>query len=336
MLFGSDAARKKTAMWKKSIATVSGRLEISIEWLTYGSLSRMPTEFSSNNPSPSMDLKIIIISDGTGETASLMTKAAMLQFSDKDISFIRYKNIRTRDQIRAIFQDAARRADLVVYTLVSPEMRSYVKEQAEEVKVPTIDLLGPILNALSVFFEAQPKQRPGVFHEVNERYFSRISAMEYTIQHDDGKDLSGLDAADIIILGISRTSKTPLSMFLSHQGFRVCNIPIVRGVPLPQEVLKAEQEKIVCLTIQADVLHSIRKARLERLGNDSSPKGGENYASLESVGEEIEYANAIFKQHRRWPVFDVSGKALEETAAEVVRLVTARKQIADRKRRGQV
>lgn len=295
----------------------------------------MRQDLLNQSDTPSSDLKIIIISDGTGETASLMTKAAMLQFSEKDISFIRYKNIRTRDQVSAIFQDAARKADLIVYTLVSPEMRTYVREQAEASGLPTIDLLGPILNALSTFFEAQPKQRPGLFHEVNDRYFNRIGAMEYTMQHDDGKDMNGLETADIIILGISRTSKTPLSMFLSHQGWRVCNIPIVPGVPLPQELMQVEQEKIVCLTIQADVLHMIRKARLERLGTEPNPKGTENYASLESIGEEIEYANALFKQHRRWPVFDVSGKALEETAAEVVRLVTARKQIAERKKRGQ-
>lgn len=278
------------------------------------------------------DLQIIIISDGTGETASLMTKAAMMQFSDKEIFFTRYKNIRTQDQIAAIFQDASRKADLIVYTLVSPEMRNFVREKATEANLPTIDLLGPILNALSGFFEAQPKEKPGLFHEVNDRYFSRISAMEYTIQHDDGKDVSGLDDADIIILGISRTSKTPLSMLLSHQGWRVCNIPIVAGVPLPKEILQANPDKIVCLTIQANVLHMIRKARMERLGADPRQSKSESYASLESIGEEIEYANAIFRQNKRWPVFDVSGKALEETAAEIVRLILARRRIAGKKK----
>ena len=277
------------------------------------------------------DLKIVIISDGTGETASLMTKAAMVQFSDKDIHFTRYKNIRTRDQIAAIFQDAAAKTDLVVYTIVSPEQRAFIREKAEEIRIPAIDLLGPLLNSLSLFFEAQPKEKPGIFHEVNDRYFNRISAMEYTIKHDDGKDTSELDKADIIILGISRTSKTPLSMFLSHQGWRVCNVPLVRGVPLGREIFDADQDKIVGLTIQADVLQQIRKVRLERLSQEPNLSRSENYASLESVSDEIEYANSIFRQHKRWPVFDVSGKALEETAAEIIRLMSARKKMSLRK-----
>lgn len=279
------------------------------------------------------DLKLVIISDGTGETASLMTKAAMLQFSEKDIFFTRYKNIRTREQIAAIFQDAALKTDLVVYTIVSPELRAFIKEKAAEIEIPAIDLLGPILNALSGFFEAQPREKPGLFHEVNDRYFSRIGAMEYTIKHDDGKDFTELDKADLIILGISRTSKTPLSMFLSHQGWKVCNVPLVRGVPLPKEILAADQDKIIGLTIQADVLQLIRKARLDRLAAEPNTSGSENYASLESVSEEIEYANSIFRQHKRWPVFDVSGKALEETAAEIVRIMNARKKMASRRPR---
>jgi regulator of PEP synthase PpsR (kinase-PPPase family) len=278
------------------------------------------------------DLKIVIISDGTGETASLLTKAATLQFSDKDIQFIRYKNIRTRDQIAAIFQDAGGKTDLVVYTIVSPEQRAFIREKSEEIRIPAIDLLGPLLNSLSLFFEAQPKEKPGLFHEVNDRYFNRISAMEYTIKHDDGKDVSELEKADIIILGISRTSKTPLSMFLSHQGWRVCNVPLVRGVPISKEIFAADQDKIVGLTIQADVLQQIRKVRLERLAQEPNLSRSENYASLESVSDEIEYANSIFRQNKRWPVFDVSGKALEETAAEIIRLMTARKRMSMRKK----
>lgn len=283
--------------------------------------------------SPRGEIRIIIISDGTGETASLMTKAAVVQFGERDITYTRYKNIRTKLQIEAIFQDAAERHDLVVYTLVSPELRRYIQELAPNYKVPTIDLLGPLLNTLSAFFQSGPMEQPGLFHGVNEQYFKRIAAMEYTIQHDDGKNLHMLDEADIVILGISRTSKTPLSMYLSLQGYKVCNIPIVTGIPLPQEVYGVNPNKIVCLTIQADVLHSIRKARLERLGKDPSDHRGENYASLEHVVKDIEYANDIFRANKRWPVFDVSGKALEETATEVLRIVTARKRISEKNAR---
>lgn len=276
------------------------------------------------------ELKIIIISDGTGETASLMTKAAVVQFSERDISYTRYKNIRTQVQIESILQDAAHKSHVVVYTLVSPELRKFTAETGQKHGVPCIDLLGPLLNSLAVFFEAQPMSTPGLTHTVNEQYFKRIAAMEYTIHHDDGKYMEGLKDADIIILGISRTSKTPLSMYLSMQGFKVCNIPLVRGIPIPEAVAAADQSKIIGLTIQADVLHTIRKARLDRLGKDPRDHSNENYASMEHVVGDIEYANELFQKNRKWPVFDVSGKALEETAAEIIRTITTRQKIASK------
>jgi regulator of PEP synthase PpsR (kinase-PPPase family) len=276
------------------------------------------------------DLKIIILSDGTGETASSMTQAAAMQFNDKEVVFTRYKNIRTKLQVDSIFQDAALKHDLIVYTIVSPELREYIVELSDKFNVPSIDLLGPLLSSLSSYLESKPAVRPGAFHEVNDQYFKRIAAMEYTIQHDDGKNVNFLDEADIVILGISRTSKTPLSMYLSLQGWKVCNVPIVHGIPMPPEIFQTNPNKIVGLTIQAEVLQGIRKARLERLGKDSYSSNAENYASLEHVVKDIEYANDIFKQNKRWPIFDVSGKALEETATEIIKLINSRKKIAER------
>jgi regulator of PEP synthase PpsR (kinase-PPPase family) len=275
------------------------------------------------------DVKIIIISDGTGETASLMTKAAVIQFSERDIHYTRYKNIRTQVQVEAIFEDAAQRHDLIVYTLVAPELRKATQELSARYGVPAIDLLGPLLNHMAAFFESKPKDQPGLTHAVNDNYFKRIAAMEYTIFHDDGKVMDGINEADIVILGISRTSKTPLSMYLSMQGYKVLNIPLVRGIPVPKEVHSTDPNKIVCLTIQAEVLHTIRKARLDRLGKDPRDHShNESYASMEHIVGDIEYANDLFKQNRKWPVFDVSGKALEETAAEIIRIVQTRQKIA--------
>lgn len=274
------------------------------------------------------DIKILIISDGTGETASLMTKAAVVQFSNREISYTRYKNIRTQVQIEAIFEDSVPRHDLVVYTLVSSNLRKFTQDLALKSGVPAIDLLGPLLNSMAGYFDAQPKSQPGLTHMVNEQYFRRIAAMEYTIQHDDGKSIEGIQEADIVILGISRTSKTPLSMYLSMQGYKVLNIPIVRGIPVPNEVFQVDPNKVVCLTIQAEVLHTIRKARLERLGKDPRDHRNESYASMDHVVADIEYATDLYRQNRKWPVFDVSGKALEETASEVIRIVSNRKKIA--------
>jgi hypothetical protein len=133
--------------------------------------------------------------------------------------------------------------------------------------------------------------------------------------------LTGLEKADLIILGISRTSKTPLSMYLSHQGWRIANVPLIQGFEVPKEVFSVDQRRVVCLTIDPEDLATIRRARLERLGHD---KGGE-YADPDKVNQEIEFANEIFRRNRKWPVFNVTGKALEETASEIVKLMASRR-----------
>jgi [pyruvate, water dikinase]-phosphate phosphotransferase / [pyruvate, water dikinase] kinase len=269
----------------------------------------------------SQEQRIIILSDGTGETAAQMTKAAMVQFSQRSISLTRYKNVRNESQIEAICEDAATNKALLIYTIVSPQLRQYLVNQSRERQIPCVDLLGPLLVGLGSYFGYEPKAIAGLLHDVNEQYFHRIDAMEYTIAHDDGRDLTGLDKADVVILGISRTSKTPLSMYLSHQGWKVANIPLIKGFEVPKEVYDIDQRRVIGLTIDATDLATIRRARLERLGQD---KGGE-YADPDKVNEEIEYANDLFRKNRRWPVFNVTGKALEETASEIIKLMASRR-----------
>jgi regulator of PEP synthase PpsR (kinase-PPPase family) len=265
--------------------------------------------------------RIIIVSDGTGETAVQMTKAAMVQFGNKNVFFTRYKNVRMEAQIEAICDDAAIDQDLLVYTIVSPQLRGFLITKAREKAIPCVDLLGPILVGLAGYFGYEPKSIAGLLHDVNDSYFERIAAMEYTIAHDDGRDLTGLEKADVVIVGISRTSKTPLSMYLSHQGWKVANIPLIHGFEVPKEIFSVDQRRVIGLTIDAQDLATIRRARLERLGQN---QGGE-YADPENVNSEIEYANEIFKRNRRWPVFNVTGKALEETASEIIKLMASRR-----------
>lgn len=245
----------------------------------------------------------------------------MVQFRNQEVYFTRYKNVRTEDQITAICEDAATNKDLIIYTLVSPELRDILMSKALNLSIPCVDLLGPLLRGLGTHFSYEPSSIAGLLHNVDEEYFRRIDAMEYTIRHDDGRDLTELDRADLVILGISRTSKTPLSMYLSHQGWKVCNIPLIKGFEIPPELQVLDQKKIIGLTIDADDLATIRRNRLMRLGQD---KGGD-YADPEKVIEEIEYANEIFRRNRRWPVFNVTGKALEETASEIIKLMASRR-----------
>lgn len=267
-------------------------------------------------------LKVIVISDGTGETASAITRAAMTQFQDKEIFFTRYKNIRSKEQIDAIFQEAAIHHDIVVYTIVSVELRAYIAELSKRDHVRSVDVLGPLLTAFSNFFESEPDYKPGLLHAVNDQYFKRVAAIEFTLNHDDGKNMNSLEEAEVILVGISRTSKTPLSMYLSLEGIKTVNVPIVMGVALPEKLFQVDQRKIFGLTIDPDALFQIRKNRLSRLGL-SNDEG--DYADQNKVAEEIEWANQIFAQNKRWPIFNVTGKAVEETAAEITKLLNMRK-----------
>jgi regulator of PEP synthase PpsR (kinase-PPPase family) len=269
---------------------------------------------------------VYIISDGTGETASTMTRAALVQYSDHEINIVRCKNVRTEMQIDSVIDQAFANQGIIVYTVVSPSMRSKIRDSASSKGLRAIDLLGPLLDELSAYFGDESKAaQVGLLRTVDERYYKRIEAIEYTVKHDDGKCLTDLDQADVILVGISRTSKTPLSIFLSHKGWKVANIPLVLGTILPEELFKVDQRKIVGLVIADDKLSRIRQKRLEKFGHDPQSE----YASLSQIHKELEYALEIFRKHKRWPVFDVTERALEETASEITRVVSSRMGLPD-------
>lgn len=264
---------------------------------------------------------IFILSDGTGETASTMIRAVLVQYAGRDIQIVRCKNIRTPEQLEPVVEDVYNRQGLIVFTMVSPQMRRKVVELAGEKAIAVVDLMGPLLNAMDSYLGENPQDHTaGLLRAVDDRYFKRIEAIEYTVKHDDGKTLTHLDQADIILVGISRTSKTPLSIFLSHKGWKVANVPLVLDTPPPEELFKVDQRRIVGLTIDPESLTRIRKKRLEKFGQDP----GSEYANMGHIHKEIEYASRIYKQNRKWPVFDVTDRALEETAAEIIRVVASR------------
>ena len=236
----------------------------------------------------------------------------MLQFRE-DIVISRHSNIRTEDQIREILQEASNGRMLVVHTFVTPELRDFIQKAADEEGAQCLDLIGPIMENLASFFETSPVAEPGLLHRVDAEYFARIDAIEYAIRHDDGRCANDIDTADIILLGVSRTSKTPLSIYLAQEGQTVANIPIVQGMKIPDEVSQVDQERIVGLSIDPERLAVIRQARLQQLGvKDSS------YADMGRIKEELSYAHTIFSQNPIWPVIDVTGKSLEELAHEVL------------------
>lgn len=264
---------------------------------------------------------IFIVSDGTGETASMMVKAAVVQYRDKEIQIVKSRNVRTSEQLESLVDEVTSRKGLLVHTLASESMRRRLAELADKKELMHIDLLGPLLGGISHYLgDTAATGQAGLLRAVDESYFKRIEAIEFTVKHDDGKSPNGLKDADIILVGISRTSKTPLSIFLSHKGWKVANVPLVLNQPVPEELLAADQRKVVGLIIDADSLQRIRKKRLEKFGQDP---GGE-YASMGHIMKEIDYALDLYKKNKRWPVFNVTDRALEETASEIVRFVSSR------------
>jgi [pyruvate, water dikinase]-phosphate phosphotransferase / [pyruvate, water dikinase] kinase len=265
------------------------------------------------------NLTIFIVSDGTGETADQMIKAAIVQYVREGLKIVRYKNVRSQQQVAAIFEEAHQMRAIIAYTVVSDTLRLFITKLTEQTGVPSVDLLGPLLVLLAKYLTKDPASQPGNLHQVNESYFKRIEAIEFTVKHDDGRYADNLELADIILVGLSRTSKTPLSIYLSYKGWRVANVPVVKDIPLPEKLFKTDQRKIVGLVIDPQALARIRRERLLKMGED--PTG--NYANLDHVMAEIDYCREIFRKNRRWPIFDVTNKALEETATEIEKVIAS-------------
>ena len=266
---------------------------------------------------------IIIISDGIGDTAKEIADCGMAQFEGHDVSFQRHINIRSLNQINSIFSDKNISNALVLYTLVSPDLRDKIEVLAKEKGAHCIDIIGPVLDVFSDFFKDAPSARPGLHRRVDQDYYDRVEAMEFTLNNDDGKNVELLDSADVILVGISRTSKTPLSLYLAQQySMKVVNIPLIINTAPPVALFNVDQRKIFALTIDPTALRAIRRNRLSRLGADEC---SEQYAGVNSVILEIEWADKIFAKNKKWASFNVTNKAIEETAAEIMRVVNRRK-----------
>ncbi|HEY3270745.1 MAG TPA: pyruvate, water dikinase regulatory protein [Geothrix sp.] len=260
---------------------------------------------------------IYVVSGGSGETAQRMVQAALTQFSKGESSALvrRFQNVRSREDMDRVLQMAAEKRAVIIHTTVSREMRFYLADRCAELRLTQVDLFGNLLDTLALYLRERPEERPGSFHAVGDKYFRRIEAIEFALKFDDGIDMGGLPEADIVLVGISRTSKTPLSMYLAMEGYKVLNVPLVPGVALPSELDTIPQGRIVGLTIQPDRLQEIRAYRLKRLGAAGS---ADNYSDLAHILDELVYADEIFKQHRRWPILDVTGRSIEETAGLVL------------------
>ena len=261
--------------------------------------------------------QIYVVSGGSGETALRMVQAALTQFSKGESATLirRFQNVRSRDDLDRVLQMATDKQAVIVHTTVSREMRDYLDERCSALLLTQVDLFASLLDTLATYLNERPEERPGAFHVVGDKYFRRMEAIEFALKFDDGIDMGGIPDADIVLVGISRTSKTPLSVYLAMEGYKVMNVPLVPGVPLPPELQTIPQGRIVGLTIQADRLQEIRAYRLKRLGATGS---ADSYSDMGRILDELAYADDVFRHHRRWPVLDVTGRSIEETAGLVL------------------
>lgn len=268
---------------------------------------------------PRLPQPIVVISDGTGETAERVIRAALQQFRSHLVHVRTFRNVERDEQLVAVFRVAARQGAFVVSTLVSDDARERARALAVEHGVQYVDLIGSLLGELRVFLEAEPVQVPGLLHQTDDSYFRRIEAVEFTVKADDGKEPRMLRQADIILVGVSRTSKTPLSTFLAHKGFKVANVPVVLDRSLPGTLFEVDDRRVFALTIDPAALQSIRRSRLRAMGMHRM-----NYDDMAYILAELEYAEQLFRGHREWPVIDVTNKAVEETAATILAILDDR------------
>lgn len=259
---------------------------------------------------------IYVVSDSIGETAELVVRAGASQFDRFMIDVQKYPYIEDKESIDEIIASAREAKAMIVFTLVIPELNAYITEQAAKYGIPAIDVMGPLMHTLQDMLKVPPSGKPGLVRRLDEEYFRKVDAIEFAVKYDDGRDPRGLLRADVVLIGVSRTSKTPLSMYLANKRLKVANVPLVPEVEPPQELFELPPERCIGLTINPEQLNSIRTERLKALGLTAQA----NYANLDRITEELAYSQKIM-QRLGCPVIDVSNKAVEETANIILEII---------------
>jgi len=264
-----------------------------------------------------MSLPIIyVVSDSVGETAELVTKAAITQFNGSGMTLKRFPYVEDREHIDEVLSLVSLDKGMIAFTLVKPDMRTYMQKRAEEEGIIAVDLIGPIIDQIQLYSGKTPLCEPGLVRKLDEDYFKKIEAIEFAVKYDDGRDPRGILKADIVLIGVSRTSKTPLSQYLAHKRLKVANVPLVPEVDPPEELFKVPIEKCFGLKISPEKLNNIRRERLRSLGlNDQA-----SYANIERIKDELTFFEKLVSKIN-CPVIDVTNKAVEETANVILNYI---------------
>jgi regulator of PEP synthase PpsR (kinase-PPPase family) len=275
----------------------------------------MINQVDQENPKPKICnfLTVFTLSDSSGETAEMVTRAALAQFPEGCVNLYRLPSVKTVDELKEIIKEVQRKEGLIAYTLVNSELKIALENEAAHHNIPVIDLLGPFINRVTKLTGISSLSQPGRLHVLDESYFLRINAIDFAIRYDDGKNQEGLTQADVILAGVSRTSKTPNSMYLAqHWGLKTANVPLISGIEPPAGLFTADPTKIIGLTIDPYMLLKIRRTRANVLGMTH----GDTYTDPSKIEEEVNYSRKIFRK-LGCHVIDVSNKAIEETSGEI-------------------
>lgn len=264
---------------------------------------------------------IYALSDSIGETAESVIKATTSQFVQEKFDVIRVPYVRDKSQVEKVVEEAKDNNAIICYTVVSPELRGHIVNMALKYDVEIVDVLGPMLKAIEKSSGLLPKNQAGLIHALDHEYFKRVEAVEFAVKYDDGKNPLGLAKADVVIIGVSRTSKTPLSMYLGHKQLKVANVPLVPEIMPPEELFKVPPYKIIGLLIDPFKLNEIRSERLKTMGLED----GATYADVKRINEELEYAKGIMRR-LHCPIINVSNRAIEETAGMILEYVQKNKE----------
>lgn len=260
-------------------------------------------------------IKFVVVSDSTGETCEQIVHAAIAQFDVAEKSINRFSHVRDIISLNNIFEKISEpESTLVFYSLVDENLIEAMKKNCDLKGITGVDVLTPAIIALERITDQEPKTKPGALRSLDAQYFKRVDAIDFAVRYDDGKDPRGVLKADITILGVSRTSKTPLSMYLANKNYRVANIPLVPETPVPKEIFQVPAKKIIGLTNSPEKLNLIRKSRLQALGLPSNS----SYSNIDRILLELEHAHSIIKRIG-CPIIDVSERAIEETADIIIR-----------------
>lgn len=261
--------------------------------------------------------EILICSDSIGETGEAVVNAAIRQFDmDSSVRIKHFRRISSPLEIERIVAGAGEQHSVIVYTLVQPELREALLKESLRFRVRAVDIMGPVLEAFSETFHNHPVSRPGRRHDMDAGYFRRIEAIEFAVKYDDGRDVRGITLADIVLIGVSRTSKTPLSMYIAYKGYKVANWPLTRGTRTPSELLQIPRNRIFGLTMDMEALIKIRTERLRALG--LGMRAG--YTSELQVLEEYNEAESLMKR-LGCKIIDVTSKSIEESAGLILECI---------------